>query len=67
MKASNSCASLAGTVLSFIACFILLVIATLPITTYESEKDGNKWSELASTIAMSCIPECATERTAVNM
>jgi len=27
----NSCASLAGLVLSFIACFILLVIATLAL------------------------------------
>jgi len=29
----NSCASLAGLVLSFIACFILLVIAPLQIRT----------------------------------
>ena len=33
----NSCASLAGLVLSFIACFILLVIAPLTILTRETE------------------------------
>ena len=32
---AHRCASLAGLVLSFIACFILLVIAPLAITTHQ--------------------------------
>jgi len=38
----NSCASLAGLVLSFIACFILLVIAPLePRVSYADERSSS--------------------------